>query len=95
LVVVANVISKAFSSYIINSKKLIKLRRDRIKIARLDFALITAHLKPRTCFRRVGKVLIQPKKGITADALNSHSFKVMNNPSRTKRTTCKRNMLSR
>lgn len=70
------------------------LRRNGIKIGRLDFSLIIAYAKPRICFRRIGEALIQPKKSMVEDTLNIHSFKVMNDPSMIKRMTCRRNILS-
>ena len=42
LIIVANEIAKGFVFWIIKSEKLIKLRRNGIKIGRFDFALITA-----------------------------------------------------
>ena len=93
MIIVTNVIAKA--TFIIMSEKPMKLRRNRIMIGRFDFALITAHTKPRICFRGVGEALIQPKEGTTESALDIHCFKVMNNPSRTKWTSCKRNILHR
>jgi len=87
------VIAKA--SFILMSKKPIKLRRDGIMIGGFDFALITAYAKLGIYFGGVGKALIQPKKGTAESALNIHCFEVMNNPSRTKWTACKRDILHR
>ena len=45
MIIVTNVIAKA--SFILMSKKLMKLRRDGIIIGGFDFALITAYAKLR------------------------------------------------
>ena len=95
MIIVTNVIAKASFSCIIMGKKPIKLRRDGIMIRGFNFALITAYAKPGIDLGGVGEALIQPKKGTAESALNIHCFKVMNNPSMTKWTACKRNILYR
>jgi len=92
LVIVTDVIAKTNSFGIPKSEKLMKLLRNGIKIGRLNFALITAHAKLGIYFRRVGETLIQPKKGTTESTLNIHCFKIMGDPSTTKRMVCRRNI---
>ena len=94
MVIVMDVIAKVNSFGIPKSEKLMKLLRNGIEIGRLDFALITAHAKLGVYFRRVGETLIQPKKGTTESMLDIHCFKIMGDPSTTKRTACKRNITS-
>ena len=90
-----DVIAKATSFSIRKSEKLMKLLRNGTEIGRLDFALITAHAKLRVYFRGVRETLVQPKKGTTESTLDIHCFKIMDDPSTTKRTVCRRNILSR